>query len=161
VVGGNLRTAKLIGLPVSKLFVITCALGGAAAGLAGSIEVAAIHGAANATLYARAGFAGILVAFLARQQPLAIIPAALLLGGIQASGGVLQRRHQLPDAVVEVFKGTLFVVILFSESYVGRARAWAERMVARRASAEETHEAQAVVAPSIAATAAVPGAQHE
>jgi ABC-type uncharacterized transport system permease subunit len=135
VVGGNLRTARLIGLPVTKLFIVTCALGGAAAGLAGAIEVTAIHGAANATLYARVGFAGILVAFLARQHPLAIIPAAILLGGIQASGGVLQRRHELPDAVVEVFKGTLFVVILFSESYVGRARAWAERTAAKLATA--------------------------
>jgi len=131
VVGGNLRTARLMGLPVSFLFIVTCALGGAAAGLAGAIEVVAVHGAANATLYARLGFSGILVAFVARQQPLAIIPVAVLLGGIQASGGVLQRRHDLPDAAVEVFKGTLFVVILASETYVGRALSFAQRVAAR------------------------------
>jgi simple sugar transport system permease protein len=150
VVGGNLRTARLMGLPVSRLLVVTCALGGAAAGLAGAIEVSAIHGAANATLYARVGFAGILVAFLARQHPLAIIPAALLLGGIQASGGVLQRRHELPDAVVEVFKGTLFVMILFSESYVGRARAWAERIAQRASLAAPPAERAALEAAPVA-----------
>lgn len=163
VVGGNLRTARLMGLPVSRLFVVTCALGGAAAGLAGAVEVSAIHGAANATLYARVGFAGILVAFLARQHPLAIIPAALLLGGVQASGGVLQRRHELPDAVVEVFKGTLFVVILFSESYVARARAWAVTRAAQLAPAPTASERSPASSPaSPAATAAsLPGAQHE
>jgi ABC-type uncharacterized transport system permease subunit len=125
VVGGNLKTARLMGLPVTSLLIAVCAFGGAAAGLAGAIEVTAIHGSANATLYAGLGFAGILVAFVARQHPLAIVPVAILLGGIQASGGLLQRRHGLPDAAVEVFKGLLFIVILASETYVGRVLAWA------------------------------------
>lgn len=145
VVGGNLRTARLMGLPVTRLFISVCAIGGAAAGLAGAIEVVAIHGSANATLYAGLGFSGILVAFVARHQPLAIIPVALLLGGIQASGGLLQRRHGLPDAAVEVFKGTLFIVILASETYVARAQAWAERA---RAAATELAPAVPEAAPS-------------
>jgi simple sugar transport system permease protein len=142
VVGGNLRTARLMGLPVTPLFISVCAIGGAAAGLAGAIEVVAIHGSANATLYAGLGFSGILVAFVARHHPLAIIPVALLLGGIQASGGLLQRRHGLPDAAVEVFKGGLFIVILASETYVGKAQAWAQRTAARlTAQAEPSHAA--------------------
>ena len=120
VVGGNLRAARAAGLPIGKLTLLVCALGGGAAGLAGAIEVTAIHGTANATLYSGLGFAGILVAFVARQHPLAIIPVAVLLGGIEASGGVLQRRHDLPDAAVDVFKGLLFLVILASETYVGK-----------------------------------------
>jgi simple sugar transport system permease protein len=99
--------------------------------LAGAVEVVAIHGTANATLYAGLGFAGILVAFVARQHPLAIIPVAILLGGIEASGGVLQRRHDLPDAVVDVFKGILFLVILAGEVYVGRVEAYAQRLAQR------------------------------
>lgn len=135
IVGGNLRTARLVGLPVTRLLLVTCALGGAAAGLAGAIEVLAIHGAANATLYAGLGLSGILVAFVARQHPLAIIPVALLLGGIQASGGLLQRRHDLPDAAVEVLKGILFLVILASETYVARAKQAAQRRAAAAAPA--------------------------
>ena len=127
VVGGNLKTARLMGLPVSGLCLGVCALGGGAAGLAGAIEVTAVHGSANATLYAGLGFSGILVAFVARQHPLGILPVAVLLGGIQASGGLLQRRHGLPDAAVEVFKGLLFIVILAAETYVGIALAWADR----------------------------------
>jgi ABC-type uncharacterized transport system permease subunit len=131
VVGGNLRAARGAGLPIGWLVFATCMLAGGAAGLAGAVEVVAIQGSANATLYAGLGFSGILVAFVARHQPLAIIPVAILMGGIEASGGVLQRRHGLPDAAVDVFKGVLFLVILASETYVGRAEAWLERWHAR------------------------------
>ena len=119
-VGGNLRTAKLCGLPVSGLVIGTCLAGGAAAGLAGAVEVAAVHGRANASLICGYGYTGILVAFLARHHPLAIIPVAILLGGIVASGGLLQRRAHLPDATVLVLQGLLFVAILATESFRGR-----------------------------------------
>ena len=120
VVGGNQRTARLVGLPVGKVLVLSCFLGGAAAGIAGMIEVAAIHGRANNSLNAGYGYAGILVAFLARHNPLAIIPFAVLLGGIQASGGLLQRTHNLPDATVSVIQGIIFIVILACEIMYGR-----------------------------------------
>ncbi|HEX7670168.1 MAG TPA: ABC transporter permease [Polyangiaceae bacterium] len=120
VVGGNLKAARLAGLNVGRLVVITCFLGGGAAGLAGMVEVAAVHGTANASLVAGYGYAGILVAFLARQNPLAIVPVALLLGGINASGGLLQRVFGLPDATVNVLTGMLFVIILASEALYGR-----------------------------------------
>ncbi len=120
VAGGNSRTALMMGLPITRYVAVLCLLGGAAAGLAGVVEVAAIHGTANASLNAGLGFAGILVAFVARQHPLAVIPVAILIGGIEASGGLIQRRHDLPDATVDVFQGILFVVILGAEAWFGR-----------------------------------------
>ena len=99
---------------------IICFLAGAAAGLAGMVEVAAVQGRTNANLAAGYGFTGILVAFLARQNPLAIIPVAILLGGIGASGGLLQRRLGLPDASVLVLQGIIFVVVLASDALYGR-----------------------------------------
>jgi simple sugar transport system permease protein len=92
----------------------------AAAGLAGMVEVAAVQGRTNANLAAGYGFTGILVAFLARQNPLAVIPVAILLGGISASGGLLQRRLGLPDASVLVLQGFAFVLILAAEALRGR-----------------------------------------
>lgn len=124
IVGGNPRAARLSGLGVKRLVLITCFLAGAAAGVAGMVEVAAVHGCANASLMAGYGYAGILVAFLARQNALLILPVALLLGGINASGGLLQRTFDLPDATVNVLQGILFVVILASETYRGRFQAW-------------------------------------
>jgi simple sugar transport system permease protein len=135
VTGGNLRAARVMGLPVTRLVLTTCVIAGAAAGLAGAIEVTAVNASANATLYAGLGFAGVLVSFVARHHALAVIPVAILMGGIEASGGILQRRHDLPDAAVDVFKGILFLVILAGETYVGRAEEWVQRRAASMAAA--------------------------
>jgi ABC-type uncharacterized transport system permease subunit len=120
VAGGNIRAAKIVGLNVGKLILTICFLAGASAGLAGMVEVAAVQGRANANLAAGYGFTGILVAFLARQNPLAVIPVAILLGGISASGGLLQRRLGLPDASVQVLQGIIFVFVLASDALYGR-----------------------------------------
>ena len=122
VVGGNPRAARLAGLPVGALVLLACAIGGAAAGLAGMVEVAAVHGSANASLIAGYGYAGILVAFIARHNPLAIVPVAVLVGGIGASGGMLQRRLDLPDATVLVLQGIVFMLVLASEALYGRLK---------------------------------------
>ena len=120
VAGGNIRAAKIVGLSVGKLIMTICFLAGASAGLAGMVEVAAVQGRTNANLAAGYGFTGILVAFLARQNPLAVIPVAILLGGISASGGLLQRRLGLPDASVLVLQGIIFVFVLASDALYGR-----------------------------------------
>ncbi|MCA1323293.1 ABC transporter permease [Herbaspirillum sp. alder98] len=120
VVGGNVRTARLVGLPVNRLVLLACALGGAAAGLAGLFEVTAVHGSANSALLAGYGFSGILVAFAARQNPLAIIVCAVVIGGVEASGSLLQRRLDLPDATTLVLQGLLFCNLLAWESIGGR-----------------------------------------
>ncbi|WP_454854253.1 ABC transporter permease [Rhizobium binxianense] len=120
IAGGNVRAAQIQGLPVGRLIAGFTAIAGSFAGLAGMIEVAAVQGSANASLAAGYGYTGILVAFLARHNPLAIIPVAILLGGIDASGGLIQRRMGLPDATVLVLQGTLFIVILFCETFYGR-----------------------------------------
>lgn len=129
VVGGSVRAARLAGLPVGALVLGACALGGAAAGLAGMVEVAAVHGSANASLIAGYGYAGILVAFMARHHPLAIVPVAILVGGISASGGMLQRRLDLPDATVLVLQGVIFMMILASETLYGRLRFFRSKVV--------------------------------
>src|SRR5206468_3559115 len=83
-------------------------------------EVAAVHGRANDSLATGLGYGGILVAFVARQNPLAIIPVAILLGGVAASGNLLQQSVGLSSASVQVFQGTLFLVVLGMDTWSGR-----------------------------------------
>lgn len=142
VVGGNPRAAQLVGLPATRLVLLACALGGAAAGLAGAVEVAAVHTSANASLIAGYGYTGILVAFIARQQPLAIVPVAILFGGFGAAGSMLQRRLGLPDASVLVLQGIAFVLVLASEAL--RDVDWkAVRARLRRAGSEPALQVEA------------------
>jgi general nucleoside transport system permease protein len=126
-IGGNVRAAQIAGIHVGRITLITCFLAGACPGLAGMVEVAAIHGRANESLNAWYGYSGILVAFLARHNPLGCILISVLLGGLLASGGILQRDHHLPDAAIMVFQGLVFLVILFSESLYGRWKIFRER----------------------------------
>jgi len=130
VVGGNARTARLVGLPTSALIVLACALGGGCAGLAGAIEVAAVQTSANASVIAGLGYTGILVSFVARHNPWAIPPVALLFGGFAAAGSMLQRRLGMPDASVLVLQGFAFVAILGAEAL--RGRLFSARIVPRR-----------------------------
>lgn len=119
-IGGNIRAARMAGLPVAWIGLVTCFLAGGAAGVAGMVEVAAVHGRANESLAAGYGYSGILVAFVARHRGLPIILVSTLLGGILASGGILQRQFKLPDSTILVFQGLVFVVILYSDSLQGR-----------------------------------------
>jgi ABC-type uncharacterized transport system permease subunit len=130
--GGNPRAARAQGLPVGKLIIVCCMIAGACAGLAGFFEVAAIHGQANASLVAGYGFTGILVAFLARHNPLAVVPVAILFGALAAAGGLVQRRMGMPDATMLVLQGMLFVVLLVSETAYGRLRIFQPRASAER-----------------------------
>lgn len=122
VAGGNHRAAEVQGLPVGRLIMGFTGLGGASAGLAGFFEVTAVHGSANASLASGYGYTGILIAFLARHNPLSIIPAAILLAGLNAASGLVQRRMGLPDATGLVLQGVVFLVILLSEALYGRFR---------------------------------------
>lgn len=135
IVGGNIRAAKVAGLSVAKYSLVVCFLGGAFAAITGVVEVAAVNGRANDSLAAGYGYAGILVAFVARQNPLALIPVAILLGGVTASGDLLQMQLGLSSASVQVFQGTLFLVILGLDTWAGRLgevrSAWFSRLLAR------------------------------
>jgi len=120
VTGGNYRAALAQGLPVGKIIVACTMIAGACAGIAGFYEVAAIQGRANASLAAGYGFTGILISFLARHNPVAIVPVSILFGGLVAAGGLVQRRMGLPDATVQVLEGLIFIVLLMSETLYGR-----------------------------------------
>jgi general nucleoside transport system permease protein len=126
VLGGNPRAAQLVGLPIGRLTLLACCFGGAAAGLAGAVEIVAVHGAASSSLAVGFGYAGILVAFLARQNPLAVVFFALLVGGISASGGLMQRRFDMPDAATQVLQGIIFLCVLASNTLYGRLRLFRE-----------------------------------
>jgi general nucleoside transport system permease protein len=135
IVGGNVRAARIAGLSVAKFSLIACFLGGAAAALTGVVQVAAVHKRANDSLSAGYGYSGILVAFIARQNPLAIIPVAILLGGVSASGDLLQLKLHLSSASLQVFQGMLFLLILGLDTWSGRMKElrniWPKPKVAR------------------------------
>jgi ABC-type uncharacterized transport system permease subunit len=64
-----------------------------------------------------------------------------LVGGIGASGGLLQRSFRLPDATVNVLQGIIFVVLLASDSLAGRLPRLRRRIRRRAIALPKTGEA--------------------
>lgn len=111
--------AERAGLSFRAWVLLTMALGGAAAGLAGIIEVSVIEGRLQPGVGAGAGYGGFLVAFLARGHLGRLFPLALLVAGLGAAGDNLQLMADLPSAVTHVLQGFLFIAALIA----GRRRA--------------------------------------
>src|ERR1700722_15801605 len=76
--GRNRRAAKFFGIPIPALTVWVMTLSGALAGLGGAIQVSAISHRLYEKLSPGWGFEAIAVALVARLNPLAVVPAALL-----------------------------------------------------------------------------------
>lgn len=127
IIGGNKKAARLAGLPIGKITLITFFLAGGISGLAGMVEVAAVHGRANLSLVVGYGYTGILVSFLARHNPVGIIPVTLLFGALNASNGLIQRRCELPDATMIVLQGIIFVTIIALDPLAAAIRLWSAK----------------------------------
>ena len=116
--GSNPRAARFAGIDVGWMALILCLVSGALAGLAGAFQVGAIAHSASPALALGYGYAGILVAMIARGNMLAVIVAALLVGALEAGGGLLQRELDAPAASAKMMEGLLFIAIVV----VGSAR---------------------------------------
>ena len=106
----NPRGALAAGLPVTLTLVLAVLLAGGLCGLAGFAVVAGQE--YRLTQYIAHGytFSAILVAFLARFNPLAVIPVSLAVAGLFTAGDTLKTFYQLPGAIILVVES----VILFS-----------------------------------------------
>jgi general nucleoside transport system permease protein len=113
--------AERAGLSLRAWLFTMLALGGAAAGVAGSVEVSVIEGRLQPGIGAGAGYAGFLVAFLARGHLGRLFPIALLIAALAAAGDNLQLTSDLPSAVVYVLQGLLFISALIAAQPRARA----------------------------------------
>jgi general nucleoside transport system permease protein len=122
VLRSNPRAGLVAGLDFRRHALLVMALGGALAGLAGIAETASIQGRLQSDIAGGAGFSGFLVAWLARNHCLRIIPLSLLVGALLASGDGLQMLAQVPSSVTLVIQGLLFVAVLLVNGWLDRGR---------------------------------------
>lgn len=108
----NQRAALLAGISFTRNAVMVMALSGMLAGFAGIIQAADVQGRLQPDISVGYGLSGFLVAWLAGQDFLKIIPLSLLLGGLVAAADALQLFAQLPFASTVVLQGLLFASVL-------------------------------------------------
>ncbi|WP_245587859.1 ABC transporter permease [Desulfovibrio inopinatus] len=119
VVGLSPKAAAYAGMPVATRIVSVLLISGALAGAAGMFEVCGIHYRLQQGVAAGYGYDGIIAACLARFHPLAIPPAALLLGVLIVGGDYLQTRLHLPSSISLVLEAAVLLSLLAGD-YVNR-----------------------------------------
>ena len=105
------KAARYAGIRTTSTIVIVMALSGALAGLGGAADVGNFRGLLDAKGIQMAGYGytGIVVAALARRNPLVTVVVAIFIGGLTKAGYALQG-PDFPSGLV----GTLQGLILFS-----------------------------------------------
>ena len=115
VMGENPRAARYAGMPTRRTTLAVMALSGALAGLAGMSEVAGIGHQLQRNLSPGYGYTAIIVAWLGRLHPLAIIVVAFLLAALLVGGDQLQATTGLPAAIAPMLQGTILFFLLGGE----------------------------------------------
>lgn len=121
VLRSNPRAGLLAGLRFDRHALAVMLLGGALAGLAGIAETSTVQGRLQAGFSNGAGFSGFLVAWLARNHCVRIIPMAFLVGALLAAGDGMQMLAQVPSSVTLVAQGLLFVAVLGTNGMLDRS----------------------------------------
>lgn len=114
VVGENPDAARYAGISFMRTTVMMMVVSGGLAGLAGVGEVAGIHHHLTypGNISAGYGFTAIIVAWLAKLNPIAAIVSGLFFAGILVGGDAIQISLGLPAASVQVFNGVLLVFLI-------------------------------------------------
>ena len=87
-------------------------LAGALAGLAGGVEVLGVHHRLIEGFSTGFGFKAVTVALLGALEPLAVIPASLFVGLLEAGSLSMQRQIGVPSALVVVIEGLTMLFVL-------------------------------------------------
>ena len=114
VMGENPEAARYAGINFLGVSLVMMAVSGGVAGLAGVGEVAAIHHHLSypTAISSGYGYTAIIVAWLAKLNPLAAIASGLFFAGILVGGDAIQVSLGLPAATVQVFNGMLLVFLI-------------------------------------------------
>ena len=117
VMGDAPRAAQFAGFDSKFVTIGVMAIAGGAAGLAGMVEVSASMGQLQPNVSFGYGFTAIIVAFLARLNPIGVIVAGLVVALAELGGDNAQIVLGMPKVVTGVFKGVLLLMLLAGETF--------------------------------------------
>jgi len=121
VLGDSPRAAHYAGMRTRRKIVAVMAISGALAGLGGASQVGdfrhTLDADPNGLQRQYYGYAGIVVAALARYNPFAVLVVAFLIGGLQNAGNTLQG-VDFPSGLVGVIQGLILFCALGGELLV-------------------------------------------
>jgi general nucleoside transport system permease protein len=112
VTGLNRSAARYAGIDVGRRLVLAAFFAGGLGGLAGMVEVLGSQHRLMDGISGGVGFVGIIVALLARLHPLAVVPTALLYGGMSVGADAMQRRVSIPSSITFILQSLAVLFVL-------------------------------------------------
>ena len=122
--GDSERAARYAGIDIARNVIVVFAISGALAGLAGMSEVSGAVHRLQDRISPGYGFTAIIIAYLARFDPLKVIVASVLFGALILAGREIQ-----PSGVPAMIQGIILFSLIVAEVFV-RYRVRIERSVA-------------------------------
>jgi len=125
-VGENARAAAYAGIHTAWIILATAGLSGALAGLAGVGEVGGVHYQVMTDLSPGYGYTGIVVAMLARLNPIGVLPAAVFFAVVITGAEGMSRATGVPVFLADVIQGVsllcMLTALLFTQYRLRLAR---------------------------------------
>jgi simple sugar transport system permease protein len=133
-VGANPDAAKYAGINVKRTIILTMALSGMLAGLAGAIEVTGLNYRHELGFSIGYGFDAIAIALLGKSHPLGVVLASILFAAMRNGATRMQFLTQMPVDLISMLQALilLFVAADAIIRYIYRIKAQGERVVLTR-----------------------------
>jgi len=119
--GTNKDFAHYSGIPVTKVLVGAQVAGAALAGLGGSTEILGMYSSFKWTISPRYGFDGVIIATLARNNPIMVPFAALFLSYIRIGADILNRSSDISLEIVSIIQATI-ILLIASSAFLGNLK---------------------------------------
>jgi simple sugar transport system permease protein len=110
-VGFNPRFAGYAGMPVKRSAFMAMMLSGALVGLGGAVVITGFFGRFISSFSVGYGWDGMLIALLARNHPLGVLPASLFYAALANGALSMQSATGVPQALVTTVKGTIMFFV--------------------------------------------------
>lgn len=109
-IGDNPNAAQYAGVRIALMTIMVMMLAGGLAGLGGMSEVTGVVHRLQDRISPGYGFTAIIVAWLAKLNPWAVIPVAILFGGL-----IIGSREIQPSGIARMLQGILLFTLISSE----------------------------------------------
>jgi ABC-type uncharacterized transport system permease subunit len=112
-IGDNPKAAEYAGIPIKRNIILVMMVSGALAGLAGMSEISGVVHRLQGAISPGYGFTGIIIAWLAKLNPFAVILVSIFFGALLLAGREIQ-----PSGIPKMIQGIVLVCLIASDFFV-------------------------------------------
>jgi ABC-type uncharacterized transport system permease subunit len=114
-VGANPHAARYAGVRITSITVLTMALSGALAGLAGASQILGVDHKLVRAFSTGYGFDSIALALLGNSHPVGVVLASLLFGFMRAGGARMQSIANVPVEILRIIQAIVIIFVAAPE----------------------------------------------